>query len=803
MTLLFLALCLTLAAIAFFRNTTRSRLTAAFLGLVVFGSLFLAEFYYVSDRITGQGISEAVLYFLATGSDGGSLTDFQNLILEAIALLIAASALSVLVCRLSWSGTTGAGSGVRLFVGGFLIAASFGVNPGFSDLGRLFPWNTDKKIASRSSPEYFVPEDVTWKFKKNLVYIYLESLERTYLNEEIFPGLAPNLKRLERETLHFTNLDRSPGTDWTIGGMVGSQCGIPLVTASGGNSMAGIRKFLPRARCIGDVLNSAGYDLSYVGGASMRFAGKGNFYQTHGFESVEGREELLPKLDDQNYVNDWGLYDDTLFEILKKKYDALTLRRSPFGLFAITLDTHHPIGNESKACASSLYGDGTNPILNAVHCTDRLVSDFVTYIQKSKEFKNTIVVITSDHLAMRNTAWDILQRGKRKNLFIVLGATEGPKKITKGGTTLDIAATVLPLLGAQLDGFGFGRNLLGPSPSLAESHQSFEHFIQGQYDFVKSMWDFPQLTDGVSVDVESMTANFEGNDLTYPLLLVLDENANVKEVRFEPSDEARTLITQISEFAPEQRFLWIDKCSRTAVLDNTDAMAATNRALAGSDHTVYYCLMISARDAASAFLSVVEPGFSLSPAEIKGYLSQLRFNEHGGSIRKKNMETYAKFGTTSFSVDSFAPPLSGNYVVVSAGGPNALSRITDQNTQDSIYVGRGLTLLGVNANTKSVEIRSVDNCGGKQGASDNRSFREDIGQLSHKFGAFIILAHDSATCSPDDLSSLFAGLQLSKWNEIAFRTPYVAIMAGNGQTREYIDAPESVLGVEVKNFIAP
>ena len=794
--MLFLSIGLALAAIALFRRTTSSRLTSAVLGLAVFSSLFLAGFYYVSDRITGQGINESVFYFMATGSEGGSLKDFQGIILGAVALFIAASILSFLTYRLSRSASSGAGRGSRLFIGGLLIAASFAVNPGFADLGRLFLWNPADKLASRP-PEYLAPDDVTWKFKKNLVYIYLESLERTYLDEDIFPGLAPNLKRLEQESLHFVNLDRSPGTDWTIGGMVGSQCGIPLVTPSGHNGMTGIDKFLPGARCIGDILSNAGYDLNYVGGASMRFAGKGNFYQTHGFGNVEGREELLPQLDDKDYANDWGLYDDTLFGILKRKYDALSNSGGPFGLFAITLDTHHPIGFESKSCANSLYGDGKNTILNAVHCTDKLVSDFVTYVQNSEEFKNTVVVIASDHLAMRNTAWDFLQRGKRKNLFIVLGATNGPKEIAKAGTTLDAAATVLPLLGAQLDGLGFGRNLLGTSSSLAEASKSFDDFIRGEYDFVKSMWNFPQVTEGVTVDVENMTAKLEGRDLNYPLLLVLDKNAEVEEVRFESSDDPRTLVTQISEFPPEQRFLWIDKCSRTAVL------VAPSPAPEGKGAGVDYCLVITARDAASAYQSVLKPGFSLSQTDINEHLAQVRFSEHGGSARKKNLETYAKFGTTSFSVYSLAAPLVGDYVVVSAGGLNMSTRVTDQATQESARVGRGLTLLGLSKNGKPVEIRRVDKCSEKQASSGDRSFREDIDRLSGKFGAFIILAHDSATCSHDDFSSLFAGLQLSKWRKIALRTPYIAVVAGNGQTQEYVGAPESVLGVEIKNFIAP
>ncbi|MEN1599797.1 hypothetical protein AAIG97_33140, partial [Pseudomonas aeruginosa] len=64
--------------------------------------------------------------------------------------------------------------------------------------------------------------------KLNLVYIYGESLERTYFDNEAFPDLTPELGALKNEGLDFSHTQQLPGTDYTIAGMVASQCGIPL-----------------------------------------------------------------------------------------------------------------------------------------------------------------------------------------------------------------------------------------------------------------------------------------------------------------------------------------------------------------------------------------------------------------------------------------------------------------------------------------------------------------------------------------------------------------------------------------------
>ena len=109
--------------------------------------------------------------------------------------------------------------------------------------------------------------------KRNLVYIYAESLERTYFDESLFPGLIKELRHLESVSTSFTQIKSVYGTQWTVAGLTASQCGIPLVTPSHGNSMSGMDAFLPNTICLGDLLSEEGYELSYLSGSSADFAG--------------------------------------------------------------------------------------------------------------------------------------------------------------------------------------------------------------------------------------------------------------------------------------------------------------------------------------------------------------------------------------------------------------------------------------------------------------------------------------------------------------------------------------------------
>ena len=106
---------------------------------------------------------------------------------------------------------------------------------------------------------------------------------------------------MESISTTFTQIKEISGTGWTIGGMTASQCGIPLVTPSHGNSMSGMDAFLPDAICLGDLLCKEGYELHYFHNSSIDFAGTGKFYCTHGFQEASGKVKLSKMMHDISY----------------------------------------------------------------------------------------------------------------------------------------------------------------------------------------------------------------------------------------------------------------------------------------------------------------------------------------------------------------------------------------------------------------------------------------------------------------------------------------------------------------------
>ena len=419
----------------------------------------------------------------------------------------------------------------------------------YFDLNNVVKW----KLVSKEDIEkvYFVPEAKKKTEKtKNIIYLYLESFEKTYLDEEIFPNLTPNLNKLRKEAISFENLKMAYWTSWTIAWMVWSQCWSPLINSGWwGNSMHWIEDFLPWAFCLWDFLKKQNYNLSYIWWANLSFAWKWNFYKTHSFDNILWREKLEPKLKNKDYINDWWLYDDSLFDFVFEEYERLSETWQNFWLFTLNLDTHWSEWVISESCKNYLY-DSQNEknILNSYHCVDKLVWELVEKIRNHKNFKNTTIVITSDHYAMKhNNSYDTLEKNKdkRRNLFLVLDSDSEAQKIEKEWSTLDIWASILNLIWFDVDKLWAWVNLFSNLETNSES------YLKKNRNIFESFWSYPSLKNWIDFDLKNKKIKIEWKDIQFPALIYLSDNWDTKQILW--TDDAweldlRTLIKNNSIF---------------------------------------------------------------------------------------------------------------------------------------------------------------------------------------------------------------------------------------------------------------
>lgn len=788
------SLTLVVCTAALWHRTLVSRAGAALAAGAILLALALSLAYAAIDRLTGSGIDASVVYHLRAGLDGAGVRAFGGLAGTVAAGALAIVAATALAFRLIRSGSPLPHAGLRLIAGIALLAGAVLVHPATGDLARLAA--SARLIvapAGPTPPGFVAVERLAFTGpKRNLVLLYLESVERSYLDETRFPGLMPNLAALEAEAVTFTDLTEVEEAGWTIAGMVASQCGMPLVSSG-----AGMDRFLPAATCLGDLLAREDYDLAYIGGADLDFAGKGTFYDSHGFRLVEGRTELEPRLADPANVNEWGLYDDSLYPEALARLEALAAGDRPFGLVMLTLDTHHPFGFPSRSCADQPYGDGTNQFLNAVHCADRLAAGFIRSVRSDPALADTVLVVASDHLAMPNLAVAQLEAGPRRNLLMVFAPDLAPARIDRPGTTLDTGPTLLGLIGAPTPGLGYGRDLLAGAPTLRTGEPGLDALITEGRGWLAALWAYPQIDRGLTVDGTAGEVAFGDRRLKVPVLVRLDEALSVLGIDFAASDDI-TLTERVADLDLDQRFLWLDACARTAVF-----------AAASPPEGVDLCLLVGSLASPDLRQIPVEDGVTIPPEALRapflGDSDAVAFQD----VPMQDLSRRRQFATAN--VIDYRPPngLTGAVAIRSAGYLSGASWVMNPAQGDRVDLMRGLTLLGLTAEGAPVKLGHADTCGygGRQtdGAPLAGGFQEVIAANAGRFGAFVIVAHSSVVCYEVDpgLEPLFQGTGLTKWRGLWYEEPYVAVIAGNGETEEFTGPGQTALGLNLTDVIRP
>ncbi len=431
---------------------------------IVAALLFVIESsFFFSYYLQNAGFNNAFFYHLRSDLIYAGVKGHLPILLAILACLFGFLTLSS-TCLAHENSR----KGVMPFVSLALLGLGLFISPPAKNLAlylKNISSTTSKHDPFENFHEFMAPS-VSVQFlkskKNNIILIYAESLAQRYFDEAVFPNLLPHLKKIKEQSTDFTNVSQGVGAGWTVAGMVASQCGYPLAVSFdiNGNDLAMFDEYLPRAVCLGDLLEKDGYSLSFIGGADARFGGKSEFLGSHGYKNILGRDDLLSTLDDNSYRNYWGAFDDTLFDYAFKKFSALSAEKTPFLLTLLTLDTHDPDGFLSKSCEA--YGAGDNSTLNSVHCDDLLIAKFIEQVRNSPYSDDTLIFVVSDHLPMRNQASSLLEASQMpKRLTFFENTPNGKKETnTNPGLHYDIAPTILDLVGYTVRGhLGFGAPL--------------------------------------------------------------------------------------------------------------------------------------------------------------------------------------------------------------------------------------------------------------------------------------------------------------------------------------------------------
>ena len=349
---------------------------------------------------------------------------------------------------------------------------------------------------------YVDPNSVSISFpeeKRNLIYIYLESMETTYLSEEQGGAeeecLIPELYALAGSNINFSDNDGVggflpiTGSTWTIAAMVSQTSGIPLKLPPGvaENDYGQGSAFLPGVTSLMDILDENGYYQSLMVGSVSSFGGRRQYYTQHGADKIYDLSTARSDgIIEPDYFEWWGYEDKYLFEYAKQELTEIASQDQPFAFTMLTVDTHHIGGYLCEYCGDT-YGEQYE---NVIACSSKQVAAFVEWIQQQDFYENTTVIVTGDHRSMdngyfsRNVDEDYTRR--IYNCFINTASDPAETK-NRVFTTVDMFPTTLAAMGCTIEGdrLGLGTNLFSGVPTLAEEmgYEEFNQEVSKKSDF--------------------------------------------------------------------------------------------------------------------------------------------------------------------------------------------------------------------------------------------------------------------------------------------------------------------------------
>ena len=313
---------------------------------------------------------------------------------------------------------------------------------------------------------YINPENVEIKFpdkKRNLIYIFLESMEYTY-NEY---DLLSDINKLNDIT--FFNDSKGAyvlgSATFTTSAMVSQHSGLPIYGNFDKYTFNINNNFLTNMTNLGDILDKNSYNNYLMVGSNSLFGGRYNYFKTHGnYEIWDLNNAIHEGYMTSDDIVFWGFSDKELFMHAKDKLNSI--KDYPFNLTLLTVNTHNPNGYIDDSC--NIENDDI--YAKSILCSNKYLKDFIEWVQNSEFYSNTTIVLAGDHLTMNTSLLKKLSKEYDRTVYFTIINSPLEYNANRLFTTYDIFPTTLASLNVEIEGnrLGLGTNLYSDTKTLLE-----------------------------------------------------------------------------------------------------------------------------------------------------------------------------------------------------------------------------------------------------------------------------------------------------------------------------------------------
>lgn len=201
----------------------------------------------------------------------------------------------------------------------------------------------------------------------------------------------------------------------------------------------------------GKVMRENGYHTSFLYGGFSQFDNMKAFYAGNGYEVSDRLDVEHPR-----FTNIWGVSDQDLFDHARTYFDQRATNGAPFFSIIMTTSNHSPytfpVGIDGVRPHGGSRHDG-------IRYADYALGEFFAKSKTAPWYNNTLFVVVADHGARVYGSEKIPLQSYEVPLLIMAPGHVQPQQIASPVSQIDIAPTVLGLLGLPYTAPFFGQNV--------------------------------------------------------------------------------------------------------------------------------------------------------------------------------------------------------------------------------------------------------------------------------------------------------------------------------------------------------
>ena len=277
------------------------------------------------------------------------------------------------------------------------------------------------------------------KKQKNLVIFIQESMGAQFTGFIGNNTLTPNLDKLAKDYISFTNL-YSNGTR-SVRGLAALTSGtLPIH----GVEVIKRNKSQQDYFTIASLLKPYGYKSSFIYGGEARFDNMKSWYLGNGFD------EVIEQKDYENpiFTSTWGVSDEDLVIKANEKFKSHYANKENFVSVMFSSSNHMPFElPEGKIEFEKNIPKAS--VENAIKYADFAIGKFFELAKKEAYFKNTVFVVISDH-NVRVYGDQIVPIDMFQIPAVIISDNIPPQIFSRLTSQPDVLATALDLIGIDL-----------------------------------------------------------------------------------------------------------------------------------------------------------------------------------------------------------------------------------------------------------------------------------------------------------------------------------------------------------------